>query len=720
MSTSVAVPIAINRSSPSRSPRAGSRKAAELFRNNSAAGVVVDPLPVSSSPKQVNQSRHGRRASRIEVLTELLLPGPAYNASRFGEGSIDAEQRQRGVEPGIMPVDGKRAEALRTALRSITAKGFLDECPTATRPLAVLPANADVDMACQELAKEPGRATPLLLQGSTQRPGASADEAGGGISGSRVEGYGSLLNLEDVHSFLCLLFCPSPSKETAGRASWLTSPPSSPGAGRGRPLYPVGPLSKQAAEIAALIKANKKVPAALIANLSGSNKLRAVPPSSTLEEVLTRLIEPGVSHVVVTRTARDDASAGEKGSGALDTADMPLGLISRTDLLDFLSREAKRDEALAAVLAERLDELSSLSFTSPATPISSDKSVLDAMTLMHAEALDSLAILDARGVLLSPLSSAELAFEVIRADSRKILNTPLATLVKTLRSRRPEGTDGKDTHPAVSISLSSQLSRAVSLMQTTSAKGIFVLDDLIPAMTPPLSTISPSSPTKEQSPWHFGIVDVKGSGGKATAVQDDESAGSQGQGYGSASKPVNHRRSSTSFWTAPRSRGPGSSSSGASGTSLSKVFASTAVGGPGFVRCHRPRSMSLAQGIVPPEVAAARRDSGSRVSANALSGPEGALGLSRSSSLSVSTSSSSTSSLRGGSEGATGTILAASPREGAAVGASAPLLSAHNPVPGSGWAVVYAEASSLAPVRFHLSAGAILAFIARCAALQQP
>ena len=143
-----------------------------------------------------------------------------------------------------------------------------------------------------------------------------------------------------------------------------------------------------------------------------------------------------------------------------------------------------------------MDSLSGAVLQQPAAVISGDKSAVDALVRMHSEQLSVLAVTDPVGGLISPISCREISQEILRSSSRKILTTPLSLLVKSLRSRDPLGTDGKDAHPAISVSNTSTVGRAAALLLATEAGGVFVVDEPRVVMTPPLSCVS-ASPSKE-------------------------------------------------------------------------------------------------------------------------------------------------------------------------------------------------------------------------------
>ncbi|KAN0061587.1 cell separation during budding [Thecaphora frezii] len=754
MSTPATQPIAI-RNSPSRPWQTDGRPSVEAQSaapraqaNEGSTTAITLPTPASpSSPSASSEmpalasrpSRHSRKPSRIDMLTELLLPDAAFAVPRFDDPSSEADRRRSA--PGAPSIDAERAEALRTALNAISAKDVLEA--SQSRPPLVLHQDTSIDAVCQRIVNEAHPGPILLSRNSMDVENALR----GGPTGRTCASIAGILSLEDLHGFFCLLFC-SPTKEPGKILAAGPARPSSP------PTSPIGKIApinsihtsraRQSMGIRELVKAGKPVSASLVANLSGSNELRTISSGTGLQDVISQLLEPGVGYLVVQDADAIDA----------DASTAPLGLISSMDVFGVLSRDTPHNEAIAAVLSERIDELSSLGFTSIASPISSDKSVLDAMALMDSEGVQTVAILDARGVLLSSLSSAEVTFEVIRAESRKILSTSLSTLVKTLRSRRPEGTDGKDTHPAVSVSLSSQLARAASLMQATSTQGIFVLDDLVPAMTPPLSTISPSSPTAETNLWGWG-ADLASSGHRATASSHEAETGSRA---GSGSKASHHRRSSTSFGTMPRSRAAApatSGAAGAAGASLARLFLASegggaksiqadaagakstlatsftsscsppiaaAVGGPGFVRCHRPRSISLVPAMGADSLAW-RREGNLRASLTAPSATDAGANLSPSTSLSAATGSSSSSARGGSGSGSVSSSGSSSSLSLSQIttassaswtGASWSLASPH--LGGTGSVVALAESSCVAPVRFHLSSQAALRFVAHCAA----
>ena len=631
MTTQAARPIAIQTSpihsrhvSTSEPTYASAQDAASSLSESPRSSYRVGSL--SNRPELGDGSRrpvHGRRMSRFEALTELLLPEPVMSASATNESGKSFEtaaSRRYSLEANKLQT--QQAEVLRQNLSQLIVAQLLALDATVVKKPLIIHQGASIEATC-ELFCTAMDTQPILVMRDRHVEGPIDSEA---ICG--------LLSHQDINVFLSLAFGPSSDEDSAKARELqpnlgLSSPPLSP---NGPIATSFGDASKsnfktkgpsrhaRRKDVLDRIKANEIITAGMVMGLGGDSTAKIVTPETSMHTVLQMMISDGFLDVLV--VYRRDRPLSEL-----------VGMISTARVVQLLVQENSSLPAFAALMDERLDDLAVMHLLQPSVTISGEKTVIDALSLMRLENVASLAVLDGRGGLLSGLSSAEIAREVMRSKSKRILTTPLKGLVKSLRSQHPEGLDGKDSHPAISVGLSSCMGRAAALLLATSASGIYVLDDLTPAMTPPLSTVSPSSPAREFSSWS-----LTGDG------PFDEG--------GSSTRPLQHRRSSTSFWTSPRiraatqqglplagmfsdsSEGGGggahevSSSLSASMSSMSSIPTSSR--GASTVRTHRPRSMSLAQPVRGERVAPVRWDSGGRV---VLPAGETPAGVARSSSI---------------------------------------------------------------------------------------
>lgn len=480
-------------------------------------------------------------------------------------------------------VDLRRAARLAQCMDSFTAKDVLTvENGRHQSRLVVISESASIESAGASWAKEQAGETWLLLKSdSAPLPTPREDLK------LRTSECVGLLCLEDLASFFAIFFGQQYNRGSSFGPTGLASPPPSPLSSK----ILSRPGETQRDDICNKITSNQPIAARLVSDLSGCNSLQHVSLDTNLTSILTLLSRSNTRCLVVS-----DVDHGTV-----------CGIVTAQDVISFLMTHAEEDNDLAALFATALDDPVTTSSHDQAAVISGDKSVLDALMRMHGSNTPVLAVMDPVGGFLSPISSSEIAVEILRSSSRKILTTPLAAFVKTLRSKHPQGTDGKDTHPAVCIGMSSSLGRAASLMLATDLKGVFVLDDQRVVMTPPLSCVS-VSPSRDSAFLFSADPDIL----PVSRSMPFPAPPSQ-----------HHRRNSNQFWTTPRSYSGASANESSLATLPSfstagrqmerrpslkldsvltaPVQKATNVTGnvlfrrPSATAAHRPRSQSLAQ-----------------------------------------------------------------------------------------------------------------------------
>ncbi|SNX82374.1 uncharacterized protein MEPE_01080 [Melanopsichium pennsylvanicum] len=541
-------------------------------------------IPAAPSSPTSSSKSHFRCSSDQGSELSISLPHPAAN-----------------VFPFSAVQDPFAATQLLQRLACFSAQDVLS-CSSSTRSrLVVCSETANIESAGERLAEADDAETWVILRR------ASETHASAGMTKLLKSDCAGLLGPEDLSVFFAAVFAPTKLANARPSSSphLLASPPASPNAGSSRFSFSEEIRTKHAEPRANSIRAHldsrKAVPASLVSNLSGKNSLHHVSLGTSLLEVLLHLSQDNFNCVVVS-----DLRNGDDGA--------VCGILTAADVVAFLVEEADKDTTLATVFSNKLDTLASSVLQQPATVISGDRSTVDALVRMQSEQLSVLAVVDPLGGLISPVSSREISQEILRSSSRKILTTPLSSLVKELRSRHPQGTDGKDAHPAISVSSSSTVGRAAALLLATEAGGVFVVDEPRVIMTPPLSCVS-TSPSKEL-PY--------------LTLDADFMPLNRSTNFTPA-PAQKHRRSSTQFWTTPRSSFSAASNDACSRPSLPNF----AVGGsiavarerrashkpesalsssvsslpcknasttmpahlriPSGPRTHRPRSLSLAQ-----------------------------------------------------------------------------------------------------------------------------
>lgn len=531
------------------------------------------PISISSPPKS-----HFRCASDAGSDLSVSLPLAAAAILPFSAAH-----------------DPFAAFQLQQRLACFSARDVLSRSHAASSRLVVLSGSTSIEAAGERLAEVDDAETWIILK--RQDGEVNASTAARKLRKSECFG---LLSLEDLSAFFATVFGPNLTTRGAttppasAGARGLASPPASPGAGYNGLLQAENEdLDARIGSIRARLESKKSIDAALVSNLSGNNALRHITLESSLQDILWQLCQDGVSCLVVS-----DLQQGHDGT--------VCGILTASDVVAFLVAEAEMDTTLASIFSNRLDMLASSVPQQPAAVISGDKSSVDALVRMQSERRSVLAVMDPLGGLISPISSRDISREILASASRKILTAPLSVLVKDVRSRRPQGTDGKDAHPALSVSNSSTIGRAAALLLATEAGGVFVVDEPRVVMTPPLSCVS-ASPGKELP---------------ALSLESESMLPSRPMSFSSA-PAQKHRRASTQFWTTPRASFssatcdstvrpampsftlPGSSSKSEQQplppTASSLQSKSAGITKPAHLRTpsgqrtHRPRSLSLAQ-----------------------------------------------------------------------------------------------------------------------------
>ncbi|GAC97287.1 hypothetical protein PHSY_004872 [Pseudozyma hubeiensis SY62] len=463
-------------------------------------------IPTSSSSGRLSRS-HFRSSSVGGSDLAISLHPSALSAPSFARQDpfADLELQQR--------------------LECFSAQDVLSRGIDSRSRLVVLPEHVSIEAAGERLAEADDAETWILLKST-----GGTDDTSDCVGKLQRTDCAGLLSLEDLAAFFAAVFGPHRTKDVHtsynSALHGLGSPPASPSTAsscfRLPPSAQQHHLDDQIETIRSCISSQRPVAAGLVSDLSRKNKLRHVSLDCSLQDILRELSKDDVNCLVVSDLRNDR-------NGAV------CGILTAADVVAFLAVEAEKGGALAFIFSNTLDTLSPSALQQPAAIISGDKSTVDALVRMQAEQLSVLAVTDPLGGLVSPISCREISQEILRSSSRKILTTPLTSLVKDLRSRHPQGTDGKDAHPAVSVSNSSTIGRAAALLLASDVGGVFVLDEPRVVVTPPLSCIS-TSPGKELPTFSL-----------------DADAMPLSRSVSFTPAPAQkHRRSSTQYWTAPR------------------------------------------------------------------------------------------------------------------------------------------------------------------------
>lgn len=468
---------------------------------------ILIPAPLPSSPSSSPRS-HFRCGS--DAGSDLSISLPLSAVSTFRKSAAQ---------------DPFAAIQLQHTLSGFSAQDILSSNTHTRSRLVVLSESISIEAAGQRLAESNDADTWILLKRDK-----SKSDAPDGVGKLRTSDCAGLLSLDDLAAFFAAVFGPHHTQTSIARprgaAHDLASPPASPSTSSSRfhlsQSVDSQNVTARVETIRAQLMTRKAVTASLVSNLSANNSLRHVSLDASLLDIMHELSCDEVNCLLVSVLHQSQ-------DGAV------CGILTASDVVAFLVAEAERNASLASIFSDTLDLLASSELLPPAAIISGDKSPVDALVRMQSEHLSVLAVTDPFGGLISPISSREISQEILKSSSRKILTMPISSLVKDLRSRHPQGADGKDVRPAISVSSSSTVGRAAALLLATEAGGVFVMEEPRVIMTPPLSCIS-ASPGKELS---------------SLSLDADLKPLSRSVSFTPA-PAQKHRRSSTHFWTSSR------------------------------------------------------------------------------------------------------------------------------------------------------------------------
>ncbi|EJU02470.1 hypothetical protein DACRYDRAFT_116148 [Dacryopinax primogenitus] len=207
------------------------------------------------------------------------------------------------------------------------------------------------------------------------------------------------------------------------------------------------------------------VPIRLACNISQKNPMEVREEDASLETLL-QIYSTGTHRVVIQPQPPTQP---------------PKGLATDLSLISHLLHTP--DPSVHSLLSLPLQSL----LPDPPNPViatSTDSTILDAMTLMDSEGVNSVAVLDANGNLHSAVSVTDIGRLVIPSLSKDVLSTKLGEFVQRIKWSAGE-TDGRDHFPVYSVLTSSTLEYMMEKLVATKAHRLFLVDD-------PLVPTSPS------------------------------------------------------------------------------------------------------------------------------------------------------------------------------------------------------------------------------------
>ncbi|PWN48631.1 hypothetical protein IE53DRAFT_370443 [Violaceomyces palustris] len=528
-----------------------------------AAGTFDSPSHQSNVKRagdggEQSVTARSRRQSRYDMLSELLLPDLALSVD-FSSMNLSKEGKWGDHDPSscnsYREATAAKVKRIAARLGEFKVKDLLPYTKGASTSTVSI--DGTIEEACEILSSETDGDCLLVIQAEAEQKSFSKEL----VTAGDCFGF---FSYADLHTFLSLLFCPNQTSssepdEARMEEHGLTSPPPSPRANMTRSVTKeTGKMAEgksNAEPDPSSLPAEKCMPRA-----EGASDLHAdIIRKAKNGEKVTMSLVTNLIYLFAQESLTKVVVAGSSDTSGL--AGPVLGIVTEKHIVEHLVKLSCEDPELSATFDEKIEDLTAEFSPAPPVEISCDKTVMDAMALMTQEKVSSLAVIDARGFLLSALGSSEVAFLVMKSDSKKILTTNLASFVKALRSQRPEGIEGKDAHPALSVGLESTLGRATAILLAASATGLYTVDDRVAMMTPPLTATSPSSPGREPG-WRFSD--------EFRTRSDDLEKG----GLGAAALPASTHSRFSSLSSSLRLPKPSSAEAGSSVSGLNRSLPS--------------------------------------------------------------------------------------------------------------------------------------------------
>ncbi|KAF8609410.1 hypothetical protein BDV93DRAFT_602081 [Ceratobasidium sp. AG-I] len=214
-------------------------------------------------------------------------------------------------------------------------------------------------------------------------------------------------------------------------------------------------------QIVSSARLRKEVPVELACNLSEKNPLVMLRNDASLTTLL-EIFSRGTHRVLV------------------EGPDQQLqGIITDSALVKYFASNhdtITTSPVISQALASSLIDLGVIT-PPPIVSASPDSTVLDAMTLMSREGVNSIAVFDPDvGVLISAVTVTDIGQLVIPSESKSVLTMKLAAFVSEIKN--PHGMiDGEDRYPVYSVMPTSTLGYTIEKLLATKVHRVFVAEE---------------------------------------------------------------------------------------------------------------------------------------------------------------------------------------------------------------------------------------------------
>lgn len=173
-----------------------------------------------------------------------------------------------------------------------------------------------------------------------------------------------------------------------------------------------------------------------------------------------------------------------------------VGILSQLKLIGFLWENARSFLVLDQLYPMSLRELNVGSHQ--IISINGDKPLIDALQLMNAEGLTSVAVVDAASNVIGNISNADVKL-LTNTSSLPLLKSSCIHFISVILSERGVE-NGQDSYPVFYVNTSQSLSQIVAKVVATRAHRLWIVDASSPSSSaPPTPLITPTVPVGSPS-----------------------------------------------------------------------------------------------------------------------------------------------------------------------------------------------------------------------------
>ncbi|KAK6359593.1 cell separation during budding [Orbilia brochopaga] len=237
------------------------------------------------------------------------------------------------------------------------------------------------------------------------------------------------------------------------------------GVWKGDPLDPNGNTFQ---DIASQSRTGGDIPVKLVKDLGKKDPFITVSETEGLAKVV-EILGSGVHRVAVTRQGTDSV----------------IGVISQLRILDYFWKNAKSFAPIEQILPLSLRELNFGS--TQVISINGDQRVLEALELMNAQGISSLAVIDNHNNVVGNISNTDVK-HLTRSSSLPLIKSSCLHFLSVILTDRGLS-DGKDSYPVFHVNPNSTLAHTVAKIIATKAHRMWLVE------APSEGNSAPSTPT---------------------------------------------------------------------------------------------------------------------------------------------------------------------------------------------------------------------------------